>query len=106
MITKLIVMLAVAGVTVFMAAGILRADAPDLEAPVFIQEGGGDLKVDYCSVPCAVDWNNDGAKDLLVGQFSYGYIKLFLNRGTDLNPLFNGWSYVESNGSPITASYG
>ena len=87
-------------------SGILLADAPDLEPGVEIQDGFNPLEVDYCSVPCVVDWNNDGAKDLLVGQFMYGHILIFLNHGTDLNPLFNGSSLVESNGSPLTGSYG
>ncbi len=98
--------LAATGIMTFLVSGMLGAEAPELEAPLFIQDNGQDLEVDYCSVPCVVDWNEDGVKDLLVGQFSYGYIKLFENRGTDLNPLFNGWTYVESNGSPITANYG
>ena len=45
------------------------------------------------------------AKDLVVGQFTYGYIWLYLNQGTNLNPVFNGGSKIESNGSPITTSY-
>ena len=52
------------------------------------------------------DWNNDGAKDLLVGEFTGGYVNLFLNQGTDLNPVFNGYSKVESGGVPISVSYG
>lgn len=94
------------GLLVLVMAGAMRAEAPDLEEGVFIQDGGGDLLVDWCSVPCVVDWNNDGAKDLLVGQFVNGWIWLFLNQGTDLNPVFNGGTLVESNGTPITANYG
>jgi hypothetical protein len=41
--------------------------------PVFItgfriQDGGADLQVSYAGAPAAVDWNNDGTKDLVVGQ--------------------------------------
>lgn len=86
--------------------GALHGEAPELEQGVFIMDKGSPLEVQYCSVPCVVDWNNDGAKDLLVGQFTSGYIWLYLNQGTNLNPLFSGGSLVESNGSPITGSYG
>lgn len=93
------------GSLIFLLGSPLLAEAPILEEGIKIQDGGSDLQVQYCSVPCVVDWNNDGMRDLLVGQFSYGWIWLFINQGTDLNPVFNGGSLVESNGSPISASW-
>jgi len=39
------------------------------------------------SMPEVVDWNNDGKKDLLVGNGN-GTIHLLLNTGTDANPSF------------------
>ena len=69
-------------------------------------DGSSFLEVTYCSTPTVADWNNDGAKDLIVGQFTSGYIWLFLNQGTNLNPVFNGGSKIESGGTPITTSYG
>lgn len=94
-----------AGALFILSAGVLWAEVPDLKAGVNIKDGINDLEVTYCSVPTAVDWNNDGAKDLVVGQFTNGYIWLYLNTGTDLNPEFNGGSLIQSNGSPITTSY-
>jgi hypothetical protein len=98
--------LTAAGVLLFLCAGVLRAQAPDLKKAVKIMDGSVPLEVQYCSAPTVADWNNDGAKDLVVGQFTSGYIWLFLNQGTDLNPVFNGGARIESNGSPITTSYG
>jgi hypothetical protein len=57
-------------------------------------------------VATVADWNNDGNKDLIIGDFYYGNIYLYLNEGTDLNPVFNAYSKIESNGSPITVTYG
>jgi hypothetical protein len=37
-------------------------------------------------VPCVADWNGDGRKDLIVGQFVGGKIALYLNEGTDKAP--------------------
>jgi len=91
---------------VFLCAETLRADAPELEAGVYIYDGAIPLEVDRHSTPCVVDWNNDGMKDLVVGQFGYGYIWLYLNQGTDINPVFNGGAKIESSGTPITVSYG
>ncbi len=47
--------------------------------PYIIVEGESD--------PCIVDWNDDGKKDLLVGQGS-GEVFKFKNRGTNQQPLF------------------
>jgi hypothetical protein len=33
------------------------------------------------------DWNQDGKKDILVGVFSRGNIWLYLNEGTDAEPI-------------------
>jgi|GEM_PF-1549357 len=53
-----------------------------------IQVSGKNLDIGAYSIPCVCDWNNDGKKDLLVGD-EYGYVTLFLNSGTDENPVFN-----------------
>ena len=62
--------------------------------PVFassdpVQNGGGGLTVVSAASPLAVDWNEDGAKDLLVGDGS-GQISFFENLGPDSAPLFDG----------------
>lgn len=52
-------------------------------------------------VPCSVDWNEDGRKDLIVGQFSGGRIRLYLNRGTDAEPAFTDFTYLRAGGKEI-----
>ena len=90
---------------VLLLAGNLQADVPDLKAGVKIESGG--TPIDFTTpVATTVDWNNDGAKDLVIGDFYYGNIYLFLNQGTDLNPVFNGSSKIKSGGAAITTSYG
>lgn len=89
-----------------LSAGILCADVPELEPAVELKDGAQSLHVLMYSTPTAVDWNNDGAKDLLVGQIMYGHIWLYLNQGTDLNPLFDGGALIESNGAPISVTSG
>jgi hypothetical protein len=80
------------------------ADVPGIEKGVHIMNGGNYLEVELNAVPTAVDWNNDGAKDLVIGQLIEGYIWLFLNKGTDFNPVFNGGDLIHSNGEPISVS--
>lgn len=97
---------AATGVLLFLCANGIRADQPELKDGVKIQDGIASLEVLGCSAPTVADWNNDGAKDLIVGQYTQGYIWLFLNQGTNLNPVFNGGSKIESGGVPITTTYG
>jgi hypothetical protein len=88
-----------------LSAADLRADEPDLKAAVKLESNGSPISL-TTPYPTVVDWNNDGAKDLVVGHFYYGNIYLYLNTGSDLNPVFGPGTKIESNGTPITTSYG
>ena len=57
-------------------------------------------------VPCVSDWNSDGKKDLLVGQFKSGAIRLYLNQGTDTEPVFQEFSMLNAGGKPIRLDAG
>ena len=101
-----IIQWSLASALVILCTGLVLAEEPGLKKGARIKDGSGDMKLAYDSNPCVVDWNNDGLKDLLVGQYTQGHITLFRNQGTDLNPVFNGGALILSNGSPITVSYG
>ncbi len=91
---------------VALAACVSRADeVTDLDAGVYVQKGGAPLNVDRHSAPTVVDWNNDGMKDLLVGEFP-GYVWLFINTGTDAAPVFTSGSKLKANGSDIRVAGG
>jgi hypothetical protein len=85
---------------------LVRADMPSLQPGVPIKDGTKNLEVNLYSAPTWADWNNDGAKDLIVGQIMNGYVWLYLNQGTDLNPVFNGGAMIESGGTPISVTWG
>jgi hypothetical protein len=91
---------------VCLSAGAVCAGIPELDEGVYIQSGGGPLEVSSYSAPSVMDWDNDGRKDLLVGQFSNGNIWLFLNQGTDARPTFGSGQKVQAGGVNITTSYG
>ena len=89
-----------------LGSGLAWGDLPPFFDGGKIQDGTEDLLVlGYASPTCA-DWNNDGAIDLVVGQLTDGNIWLYLNQGSNANPIFNGWTKIESNGTPITTTYG
>jgi hypothetical protein len=58
------------------------------------------------SDPCVADFNNDGKKDLMVGYFYYGNINLYLNEGTDSDPVFGEGTKLEADGQPILVGSG
>lgn len=72
-----------------------------------IQANGINMKVDtYASVPCVVDWNEDGKKDLLVGCFFNGNVYLFLNSGSNSAPAFTTGTMLQADGTVISVAYG
>jgi hypothetical protein len=97
--------LVIACILLLVHGGDLSADAPDFYFDGKLDSGGSPISM-TCPVTTVADWNNDGAKDLIIGDFYYGNIYLFLNEGTNLNPVFSGSAKIESNGSPITTTYG
>jgi len=93
----------------FLNAG--AADSVDFAPGVMVQAAGKDLDARGEASPCVVDWNEDGKKDLLLGNGS-GEIFLYLNEGSNEQPVFgkplklNGGSLdVGSNSSPEIADW-
>ncbi|MFH0774730.1 MAG: VCBS repeat-containing protein [bacterium] len=67
-----------------------------------IQVSGADIDVGMFASPFVGDWNNDGGKDLIVGE-AYGNIRLFINTSHSPNepPVFNASQYVDGDPEPI-----
>ena len=61
---------------------------------IWLNRAGGYARVDIC------DWNNDGRKDLLVAD-GRAWLWLYLNTGTDANPVLDAGTRVMANGKPI-----
>lgn len=76
-------------------------------APVYRISGdyteGVVLAVAGKAAPFAVDWNNDGRKDLLVGS-NDGTVRLYLNLGSEELPDFDVFFDLAANGSAIQVS--
>lgn len=88
-------------------SSITIAAAPTVDPAITLQSDGSTISVTTGhSTPEIVDWNNDGLNDLVVGQYSSGKIRLYLNTGTYDAPAFSGFSYIQSSGSDIALSAG
>ncbi|NOQ23192.1 MAG: hypothetical protein GQ565_11165 [Candidatus Aegiribacteria sp.] len=78
----------------------------------YIQCGGDSIDVGFFSDPVFVDFDGDGLKDLIVGQYfdenveNYGKMRFYQNVGTSTDPSFASWIYIQADGSDIQCSAG
>ncbi|MDI6735563.1 MAG: FG-GAP-like repeat-containing protein [bacterium] len=86
------------GMTSEVAAGLIPAVDFEFTVGQKIQANGANLDVSNYSTPFVVDWNNDGKKDLILGNGN-GVITYFENQGTDGTPTFTTESMILSQGS-------
>jgi hypothetical protein len=76
---------------------------PALAEPVKLMAAGKPIEVDTGHAsPCVFDINGDGKKDLLVGQFGGGKLRVYLNGGTDAEPKFDKFTYLQIDGTDAT----
>ncbi len=63
--------------------GVAACCASEFERPVLMKAGGEAVRVESpgYAAPCWADVDEDGKKDLLVGQFRDGKIKVYRNLG-------------------------
>lgn len=89
-----------------LAFSIAAAVPPSYGAPSFIQASGVNIDVGYYGSPCIADWDGDGLKDLILGQFDYGKIRFYPNSGTNSAPVFTAFSFLQAGGADISLPYG
>ena len=66
-----------------------------------VYAGAAPLAPGSYAIPCVVDWNGDGRKDLLVGYQTAGKVALYLNAGSDANPAFTSYANLQAGGVDI-----
>jgi hypothetical protein len=93
-------------VAVVLFAPLALGVTPLFVGPDSVQDGGVPIDVGYYGAPTMYDWNQDGAKDLILGQYDSGKIRLYLNQGPETAPSFNGYTFFESGGQDMTLPYG
>ena len=93
-------------VALLVLGAMAYAAVPQFAAPFIVQADGSDLVVSLISDPFMVDWDGDGLNDLIVGQFTEGKIRFYPNSGTNQEPVFTGFTYLQADGVDITTTYG
>jgi hypothetical protein len=76
---------------ILVLAGVLAADSTppstELEPPVRLEAAGKPIDTEYGhAAPYVCDFDGDGLKDLLVGQFGDGLLWIYRNEGTNSEP--------------------
>ncbi|MGB7054822.1 MAG: hypothetical protein WBE28_05840 [bacterium] len=84
----------------------VHGQAPEFEPGQFVYDGAFAIDVGYFGSPFMYDWNGDGEKDLITGQFTNGNIRYYENIGENNDPVFSGFSYLLAGGSFIVLPYG
>ncbi len=70
---------------------------PQFKAPFRVLDGGTPIHVDTChAAPLYVDYDEDGRRELLVGQFGEGRVRIYKNRGSEENPRFEGFEWLKA----------
>ena len=94
-------------ILVFILAFGVFATPPMYNDFVYIYAGGSAITVSGGHAdPCVVDWDGDGLKDLLLGEFTLGRIRFYPNSGTNISPIFTTFSYLQADGVTIQLPYG
>ena len=83
------------------------AFAQELGKPVRLEAGGKpiDTEVGHAT-PALYDWDGDGKRDLLVGQFGGGKMKIFRNVGSNQSPRFAAEEFLTADGKIVTTPTG
>ena len=83
------------------------AATDELAAGVKITAGDNavDVEVGHAA-PYYADFDGDGVKDLLVGQFGGGKLRIYRNAGTNTKPLFSDFKFFQAGGKDATVPYG
>lgn len=79
-------------------------ESPEFDGGTFLQVGAPGSKVDIDvgsrATSTTIDWNNDAKKDLVVGALD-GYVRFFINEGTDTAPDFLAQQFVQNSGGNL-----
>lgn len=75
-------------------------EEPTFDGGTALRIGQTVIDVGNRATPSVVDWNNDGRKDLVVGAYD-GRIYLFLNEGTDTEPVFVAGTFAQEDDADL-----
>ena len=76
------------------------AESPKLGKPIQLKAGGNSIDVEIGhAAPFVGDFDGDGRRDLLVGQFGDGKLRIYLNEGSNQEPKFGEMKWFMAGGA-------
>ena len=85
----------------------MQSPAPVFLPPFPVLVAGKEISVENGhAAPAHYDFDGDGRKDLLVGQFEGGVLNLYRNFGSNELPAFTKGVVVKSGNAPIAVEFG
>lgn len=84
----------------------ISAELVEFTAAGAVHCDGVRIDVGSYAAPLAVDWNSDGLKDLITGQFDGGMIRYYPNIGTNDSPVFEEFFYLMNGPEPLSVPWG
>ena len=91
---------------VILMCGFAMATAPQFGSFSWIEANGSRIDVGWFGAPCVKDWDGDGLKDLVLGQFTSGKILFYANSDSNDSPVFTTSSFIQSDGTDISVPSG
>ena len=83
------------------------AGGGELAPPVRLEADGAFIDTDIGhAAPYLYDWDRDGQRDLLVGQFGEGKLRIHRNLGTDKEPRYGELTWFETGGKVVKVPTG
>ena len=83
------------------------ASAQEFEKPFRVQADGKPIDVDIGhAAPYVHDFDGDGVRDLLVGQFGQGRLRIYKNIGTNAAPKFGAHEWFMAGGEIASVAAG
>jgi hypothetical protein len=81
--------------------------AQELANPIRLsaKDGVVDTEVGHAA-PYVFDWDGDGNRDLLVGQFGDGKLKIFRNAGNNQKPEYEAPTFFQAEGQVVSVPTG
>ncbi|MCD4700763.1 MAG: hypothetical protein K8S24_02800 [Candidatus Aegiribacteria sp.] len=93
-------------ISMILCAAVLSAELIEFTASGVLLCDGFKIDVGSYAAPLAVDWNGDGKKDLICGQYEYGRIRFYPNVGTNSAPVFEEYFYLLDGAGYLSVPYG
>jgi hypothetical protein len=90
---------------IVLSCAVLAASAPAqvFGEPFRLKAGAGFVDADVGhAAPYLHDLDGDGKRDLLVGQFGQGKLRIYRNRGTNEKPDYAEHTWLEAESQVVT----